>query len=174
MTHSDYELSQNKLIILYMLEMSENPLTNTQISDFVLEHGYTNYFSLQEYLNQLTDTELIKIEEVGHNSFYHLTKKGKTILEFFVNRIPDVTKEEVETYLKEHQLEIRTNVEIVANYIPGLNDDYKVHCYVKDGPTMLMEITLTVFDKETAVSMCKKWKTESSDIYKTFLYKLMD
>ena len=36
-----------KLIILYMLERAKLPLTNAQISDFILENDYTNYFNIQ-------------------------------------------------------------------------------------------------------------------------------
>ena len=33
-----------KLIILYMLQNSEGDLTNSQITDFILDRKYTNYF----------------------------------------------------------------------------------------------------------------------------------
>ena len=33
-----------KLIILYMLDKVDFPLTNSQISEFVLDKGYTDYF----------------------------------------------------------------------------------------------------------------------------------
>ena len=42
-----------KLIVLYMLDRVNFTLTNSQISDFVLEKGYTNYFTLQEAINGL-------------------------------------------------------------------------------------------------------------------------
>ena len=37
-----------KLIILYMLDKVDFPLTNSQISEFVLDKGYTDYFKLQQ------------------------------------------------------------------------------------------------------------------------------
>ena len=33
-----------KLIILYMLRNSSSPITNSEISEFILDHEYTNYF----------------------------------------------------------------------------------------------------------------------------------
>ena len=36
-----------KLIVLYMLQKVDFPLTNSQISEFVLDKEYTNYFTLQ-------------------------------------------------------------------------------------------------------------------------------
>ena len=37
-----------KLIILYMLNQVDFPLTNSQISEFILDKGYTTYFKLQQ------------------------------------------------------------------------------------------------------------------------------
>ena len=41
-------LTLYKLIVLYMLHKVDFPLTTAQISDFILEQGYTTYFKLQE------------------------------------------------------------------------------------------------------------------------------
>ena len=35
-----------RVMILYMLNQVEYPLTNTQITNFILEKEYTNYFSM--------------------------------------------------------------------------------------------------------------------------------
>mgnify|MGYP000709529207 CR=1 FL=1 len=35
-----------KLIILYMLDKVDFPLTNSQISEFILNEGYTTYFKI--------------------------------------------------------------------------------------------------------------------------------
>ena len=45
-----------KLIILYMLDKVDFPLTNSQISEFVLDKGYTDYFKLQQALSCLLYT----------------------------------------------------------------------------------------------------------------------
>lgn len=47
-----------KLIILYMLDKVDFPLTNSQISEFILNEGYTTYFKLQQALSELLDSGL--------------------------------------------------------------------------------------------------------------------
>ena len=47
-----------KLIVLTMLSKVDFPLTNAQISDFILTKEYTNYFTLQQVLSELVETEL--------------------------------------------------------------------------------------------------------------------
>lgn len=49
-------LTLYKLIILYMLEKVDFPLTNAQISGFVLDKGYTTYFHLQQAISELIDS----------------------------------------------------------------------------------------------------------------------
>ena len=46
-----------KLIILYMLDKVDFPLTNAQISEFILGMGYTTYFKLQH--DQPVSTQML-------------------------------------------------------------------------------------------------------------------
>ena len=72
-----------KLIILYMLDKVDFPLTNAQLSDFILDQGYTTYFTLQQAINELLESELIGAESVRNSSFYQITQEGRDTLEFF-------------------------------------------------------------------------------------------
>ena len=64
-----------KLIVLYMLDKVDFPLTTSQISEFILDKGYTTYFRLQETLSELTDSELLKIETTHNRTLYRLTDR---------------------------------------------------------------------------------------------------
>ena len=46
-------LTLYKLIILKMLAQIDSPLSNSQISEFILEKEYTNYFTLQQVLSEM-------------------------------------------------------------------------------------------------------------------------
>ena len=52
-------LTLYKLIILKMLSLVDHPLTNSQISEFILEKEYTNYFTLQQVLCEVEETGLV-------------------------------------------------------------------------------------------------------------------
>ncbi len=41
-------LTLYKLIVLYMLDRVNFPMTNAQVSDYILEKEYTNYLTLQQ------------------------------------------------------------------------------------------------------------------------------
>lgn len=173
MNASNQELSLNKLIILYMLNILNTPLTNSKISEFVLNNGYTNYFSLQEYLNQMVETNLLKTTKSINETLYHITESGKTTLDFFENRIPDSTKSEIIQYLNENKLEIKSTLEISADYIPGLKGNYLVHCIAKEKDEILLELKVTVYEKEYALKICENWKEANHEIYKNLLSDLI-
>ena len=72
-----------KLIILYMLNEVDYPLTNSQISEFLLEKEYTNYFHLQQTFSELVDSNLLEVKTVRNASYYRLTEAGRTTLSYF-------------------------------------------------------------------------------------------
>ena len=65
-----------KLMILYMLDHVNFPLTNSQLTDFFLDHEYTTYFTLQQALNELKEAGLIRMESTHNSSRYEITKEG--------------------------------------------------------------------------------------------------
>ena len=175
MNATNQELSLNKLIILYMIDLIGVPLTNSKISEFILASGYTNYFSLQEYLHQMIETDLLKTSSNNsHVTLYNITDSGKKTLEFFGSRIPDSTKQEIENYLKENKFEIKETLEVTADYYPGKNDDFLVHCLAKEKNAIIMELKLTVYDKENAIKICESWKKRNHLIYKSLLFELIE
>ena len=77
-----------KLMNLYMLKHVNFPLTNAQLSNFFLEWDYTTYFTLQQALNELLDSGLIKMETLHNSTLYEITREGEETLEFFGKRSP--------------------------------------------------------------------------------------
>ena len=69
-------LTLYKLIVLYMLNRVTFPLTTAQVSDFILEKEYTNFLTLQQVINELTDAEmtaLMTMPPLGYST-YHPTE----------------------------------------------------------------------------------------------------
>ena len=73
-------LTLYKLIILYMLRKVNFPLTNTQITSFMLEKNYTDYFHVQEALNDLVEAKLIVVEKIRNSSQCTATVDGEQTL----------------------------------------------------------------------------------------------
>ena len=48
-----------------MLNQVDFPLTNSQISEFILDKGYTTYFKLQQALSELLESGFIREESTS-------------------------------------------------------------------------------------------------------------
>ena len=90
-----------KLIILYLLSKVNFSLSNSQITDFILEKEYTDYLTLQQALAELIDVKLIHVEASAKNSLYQITPEGEETLGYFENRISDQIKEDIVNYIKQ-------------------------------------------------------------------------
>ena len=153
-----------KLMILYMLEHVNFPLTNSQLTDFFLEHEYTTYFTLQQALNELREAGLLKVESIHNSSRYEITKEGEDTLSFFGNNISSAIVEDIDAYLKENKFRLRSEVGIISDFYKSTSQDYVVHCEVRD---------VSVPDKEQAEIMCGHWKECSQEIYSYVMKTLM-
>lgn len=162
-----------KLMILYMLEHVNFPLTNSQLTDFFLEHEYTTYFTLQQAINELLEAGLLRMESLHNTSRYEITKEGTDTLSFFGNNISSAIVEDIDTYLKENKFRLRSEVGIISDFYKSTNQDYVVHCEVREGKSALISLDLSVPDKEQAEIMCGHWKERSQEIYSYVMKSLM-
>lgn len=162
-----------KLMNLYMLKQVNFPLTNSQLSDFFLAHEYTTYFTLQQALNELLEAGLIRMESNRNTSRYEITREGEETLSFFGKNISPAIIEDMERYLKENRFRMRDEVGIVADYYKSTSQDYIVHCEVREGKTALINLDLSVPDREQAEAMCGNWERKSQEIYAFTMKTLM-
>lgn len=162
-----------KLIVLYMLYKVDFPLTNSQISEFILDQGYTNYFSLQTAINELIESDMIRVENIRNSSLYHLEAAGVEAIEMFEDRISDGIKQDIMTYFENNKYHLRNEVEITADYYPSKKEEYFVDCKIKEKGNVLLELKLNVLSKEQAISICDDWHKDSSDVYSYLVEKLM-
>lgn len=154
-----------KLMILYMLKQVNFPLTNSQLSDFFLDNEYTTYFTLQQALIELVEAGLLSSQSNRSTTRYELTKEGEETLSFFGKNISPAIISDMEQYLKDNRFRLRNEVGIIADYYKSTNQDYVVHCEVREGKVSLMELSLSVPDREQAELMCDHWERKSQEIY---------
>ena len=162
-----------KLIVLYMLQKVDFPLTNSQISEFVLGRGYTTYFTLQSVLSELVESEMIRQETVRNCSYFTLTEEGEEALRYFQARISEPIREDIDQYLRENKMQLRDEVSVVADYYKNTSDEYAVHCVVKEKYSNPIELTVTVPDEMQARVICRSWKQKCQQIYEFVMKELL-
>ncbi len=162
-----------KLMVLYMLKKVNFPLSNAQMSDFFLNKEYTNYFTFQQVLNELLESNLIRVETIRNTSRYEMTKEGEEVLYYFGNKISEAIVEDMNQFLKDNKFKLRNETGIVSDYYKSTDHDYVVHCEVREGKSVLLEVNVTVPGEEQASVMCDNWKNHSQEIYAYIMKNLM-
>lgn len=158
-------LTLYKLIVLYMLNRVSFPMTTAQVSDFILDREYTNFLTLQQVINELTDAGLISSETVRNRTHLSLTPEGKETLRFFENRIGDPIKQDIDTFFRENEFSLRNEVSVLGDYYKSTSGEFEAHLVAKDHGISLVDITLSVPDEETAASICDNWQKKNQAIY---------
>lgn len=162
-----------KLMILYMLSKVNFPLSNTQLSDFMLGKQYTTYFVFQETIHSLVDDGFIKTINHQSTTQYQLTKEGEDAIAFFYTKISSAIRDDIDQYLVQNKYDLKSEAGTTSDYYRSTDGNYIVHCQVKEGETKLIELNVSVPLEEQAEAMCAKWKDASQDIYEFIIHKLM-
>ena len=148
-----------------MLNKVSFPLSSSQIGDFILEKDYTNFLTLQQVFSDLKDNNLIAAKTVRNRTLFSITEEGMNTLAYFENRISDAIKEDIISYFRDNEMELRNEVSVLADYYRASNGEYEAHLWAKDRNTELVSIKLTVPTEEIASSICTKWQDKNQQIY---------
>lgn len=167
-----HDITENKLILLFILDKIQMPITNTQITEIVMKDELMNYFILQQYLSELTNTSQISVYNEKEKQLYKLTPEGKQTLSYFQNRIPLSIREKILESILEKKKEYKKSAEITSDYFPQTGGGYIVECKIIENETSLIELKLSVGTKEQAKHVCEYWKEHSGKVYTEIISSL--
>ena len=159
-----------KLMVLYMLNKVDFPLTNSQISEFILDRDYTDYFQLQKVLSE---PELLRKRTISNSSYYEITEEGKKTLSYFEKELSGEIKNEVKDYLQTHGGQVQERILTPADYYTTPQGNYAVRCQIIEKDKTVLDLTLAAPGREAAQAMCHSWAKKSQDIYGMLMGELI-
>ena len=163
------ELAQNKLLLLYIIDKSEVPLTNVQITEFVLENNYMNYFLIQQFLSELVNSKFIEYSKKDEKGCYTLLSKGKTTLNYFIDRIPENIKKDIDDKFEVKKQEIKRETQIIGDYFKKSDTEYVVNLKLVENDVSLFSLYLSVVSSNQAKLICNNWKSDPNYVYQEIL-----
>ena len=154
-----------KMTILTMLNHVEFPLSNTQISNFFLEQDYTDYFTVQQAISSLLDSELIRPESTRGNTQYHITASGRETLRFFQDKITPAIQKDMLVYFEKNKMALKNENSVLADFYKSSFLGYDARCQIKENNVSVVDLTIHVSTKEQAEAVCKNWQKQNADIF---------
>ena len=162
-----------KLIVLTMLSKVDFPLTNSQISDFILTKEYTNYFTLQQVLSDLVETELAEEHTVRNSTYYHMTSKGIETLNYFGHMVSEAIHEDMDKYFKDNAIALRDEMSVRADYFENNQSEFTVRLRVMEKDSAVIDLSLSVPTENQANSICDNWKKKNQKLYAYLMQELL-
>ena len=166
-------LTLYKLIVLYMLNRVNFPMTNAQVSDYILEKEYTNYLTLQQVINELSDAHMISLETIRNRTHLSITAEGQETLKFFQNLINYAIKQDIDDYFRENEYVLRNEVSVLGDYYYSAKaGGYEAHLVAKDRDISLVDLRISVPTAEIAAAICDNWQKKNQEIYQYLVGQL--
>jgi predicted transcriptional regulator len=174
MYENTLELAENKLLVLHIIKSIKYPISNTQLTEIVLENSFINYFMLQQYISELISSDFLKYTENNSKQVLHLTEKGDNVLSFFKDRISPGKIKIIDDYLKKKAEAIKKELNITADYTVDSNNSFLVNLKAIENDSLLIDLKVNVVSKKQAQALCSKWKENPSEIYTKIINVLIE
>lgn len=156
-----------------MLNKVDFPLTTSQISEFILEQGYTTYFRLQETLAELVDSDLVTVENTHNRTLYRLTENGENTIAFFRNKISAEIQADIDRFLSEKEYALKEEVSVKTDYYLTTNHEYEVRCQIIENGSSLIDLKLVVPTETEAETIANNWTRKNQEIYTSLITELL-
>ncbi len=156
-----------KLMILYLLQRVDFPLTKAQVSDFML--GYTDFISLQQVFHDLQEAGMVIPRTIGSRTNLLITDAGRDAMQFFGTQVGETLRKDMDTYLERHSITLREEVSITSEYHKVRNREYEAHLVALEKGIPMVEVKMSVPDEESAQVICDNWKEKSQEVYQSLI-----
>ncbi|HRX13732.1 MAG TPA: DUF4364 family protein [Eubacteriales bacterium] len=159
--------TQNKLILLFIFDQMEMPLSESTIMDLCQnKNNWIEYVNCKLALEQLMEANFIcKLKGGGNEFFYNLTVEGRVCLAHFFVRIPSSTRDTISNYIKNSRMNYRRKQEYSSSYIKRDDGTYDVILRITDTIQPTLEIKLNVPNRNTAKYIDKNWGEKAASVY---------
>ena len=174
---SEFKIAENKLLLLYLINRMEFPMSRAQVTDFVRDADYMDYYTLQQTLAVLVEGGHLDVTEENaldnNTTRYVVTGEGQTTLEYFEKNIPWSRRQAIDGYITENRGKIKKYYENTATYFPNMdNDEFQVKCGVYEDKRALLELVVSVDTREQAKLIQSNWRANASGLYKRIIEAL--
>lgn len=168
------ELAQSKLLLLYLIKFSASAFTNSEITEFVLEKNYMNYFLVQQYLSELVESKFIEMIKEDSKEVYFILEKGQIALSYFEERIPHKIKQELNDEFNEVKKKAKVETQVVSEFFEKENNQFVVNLKLVENDETLFSLYVDVATKKQVDLICDRWKENTESIYQNIINLLTD
>ncbi len=167
------KLALSKLKLLYIFNQFAIPLTNIELTSFVLENNLMEYFILQQILSDLRESNFIDIHSSNGHEYYFLTDEGVNSITMFADMLPEYFTNEVNSKFEKLQKDLKRRNELFGHYYKKSDNEFVVSFQVLENRLVIFNLSINVPTEDMAKSICNKWNSNPEKIFDSILKTLI-
>lgn len=167
--NSSGKIAENKIILLYILNQFEIPLTESQLTHFVLDKSLMNYFSYRQNMVELVHSQMIEFSSSDKSNYYLMSTRGQRTLEIFKELITSEMKDVIDNEVQIKKKQYLNENEVIANYVKVAENEYTVYLMAIEKGTPLLDLRLNVVSSKEAQKICNRWKNNAPEYFKKII-----
>ena len=157
-----------KLILLFVFEKMEFPLTDASISEIIMANpSWMTYMDFKDALFLLGESKYVYRTTAGADTSFHLTQDGRQALGHFFHKIPASVREEITEYARENRQRFKRSQEYTNDYFKNADGTHTVVLRIHDQSIgkNLLEIRLRTGTRMGAKKAAERWKDKAALVY---------
>ena len=158
------DLILEKLELLYILNNLREDVTDSQMTQIVMETNAMNYFTFRALLPKMLDSQFITKYESLDTELYSITQSGLEVLVYFQNRIPEYFRKRILDYIIQHDEEIFSKKIHTQGSYTIQDEKYLVTLILNQNSRTLMTINTNVETEKEAKEMCENWNDKYEEV----------
>ncbi len=171
--NSDSEtLAENKVLILYVLQLVNRPVSNDTLYSIVNTAENMNYFYFQQFLLDLKDAKYINTYKNEVQEVIEITDEGKKTLDLTMDLLPGIVKLKADTNYKSNIEKFNNAESITAEFTPKSEKEYEVECKIIENGEIVFDIKTLAYSREQAQDIIDNWKKNATNLYPSILNAL--
>lgn len=163
----------NKLIMLYVLEKMDIPLTESSIIEICThKNEWISYMDCLDILWQLLEAKFVFTPNPDNkDGQYTITYDGTSCLSHHYQKIPNSLRQEIYKFTQSERMNYKRSQEYFADHVKHEDGSFMVTLQIKDKTLAdnVLSISFKTRERSVALSACKKWKEFAPKAY-GFLY----
>ena len=157
------------VLVCYVLDHTEQPLTSQLLQEAILKDGLANYFEFAQAFGKLQQDGHI-LKETGNDNVerFRLSEKGAAAARVFYDSLPTTVRQMANEAVRIALLRQRREKEILTE-IEKTEDGYKLTIRMTDIGSDLLSVSMFLPTKEECEAVQKRFRSDPAYIYQSIL-----
>ena len=166
-------LAENKVLILYILNLIDNDITQDNLFKIIASINDINYFYFKQILTDLIDSKLVGSYTKEAEQVIKITSEGKNAYILTKDVLPGIMKLKADNIFKKEFSSIEEEGSVIAEFIPKNENDYTIKCKIVENNETIFEVKTFAGSRERAKKIVDNWNKNAKSIYPQILNLLL-